>query len=158
MQSATTCWWRRVRRDGWWARNRLQTGAMAAASGLGYYSAREFDFAPFESVRGELLELGRACVDKAHRNQTVLALLWRGIAEYAARRDARYLTGCSSLTSRVAAEGREAWAVLAERHWVEPRWRTEPMAGWSCHDAGAEAGVRRVEKRVRCGASSGWGR
>ena len=37
---------------------RLQTGRMAAAN-LGYYSAQEFDFAPFESVRGEL-KIGRA--------------------------------------------------------------------------------------------------
>ncbi|MCX6937979.1 MAG: GNAT family N-acetyltransferase [Verrucomicrobia bacterium] len=126
---------------------RLQTGARAAASGLGYYSAREFDFAPFEPVRGELVELGRACVDREHRNQTVLALLWRGIAEYAAERGARYLTGCSSLTSREASEGREAWAVLAERHWVEPRWRTVPLAGWSCDEAGVEEGVN--ERKTR---------
>lgn len=131
---------------------RLQTGARAAASGLGYYSAREFDFGPFEPVRGELVELGRACVDRAHRNQTVLALLWRGIADYAAVRGARYLTGCSSLTSRVAAEGREAWAVLAERHWVEPRWRTVPRAGWGCGaecaDAGGEGGVEGMSLEV----------
>lgn len=122
---------------------RLQTGARAAASGLGYYSAREFDFAPFEPVRGELVELGRACVDREHRNQTVLALLWRGIAAYAAERGARYLTGCSSLTSRSAAEGREAWAVLAERHWVDPRWRTVPMPGWGCGEPGVNEGEKR---------------
>src|SRR5689334_12749258 len=40
---------------------RLQTGRMAAAN-RGYYSEQEFDFAPFERVRGELIELGRACV------------------------------------------------------------------------------------------------
>src|SRR4051812_46489605 len=40
---------------------RLQTGSAAAAN-LGYYSEQEFDFHPFESIRGELIELGRACV------------------------------------------------------------------------------------------------
>src|SRR5437870_4123405 len=40
---------------------RLQTGQLAAAH-LGYYSEQEFDFAPFEPLRCELVELGRACV------------------------------------------------------------------------------------------------
>ncbi|MBC8010723.1 MAG: GNAT family N-acetyltransferase [Burkholderiales bacterium] len=111
---------------------RLQSGRRAAESGLGFYSAREFEFGPLEAARGELVELGRACVAAAHRNQTVLALLWRGISRYATACGGRYLVGCSSLTSRSAAEGRAAWAVLRERHWVEPRWRTEPCAGWSC--------------------------
>lgn len=119
---------------------RLQTGRRAAESGLGYYSAREFEFGPLETARGELVELGRACVAAEHRNQTVLALLWRGISRYATACGARYLVGCSSLTSRSAEEGRAAWAVLRERHWVEPRWRTVPCAGWSC-ESGVQSSV-----------------
>src|SRR5260221_11668229 len=37
---------------------RLQTGAVAAAN-IGYYSAREFDFAVDEPLRSETIELGR---------------------------------------------------------------------------------------------------
>src|SRR5687767_11949591 len=37
---------------------RLQTGQLAAAH-LDYYSEREFDFAPYEGLRCELVELGR---------------------------------------------------------------------------------------------------
>ncbi len=121
---------------------RLQTGRMAAVSGLGYYSAREFDFAPLEPARGELVELGRACVAEGHRNQAVLALLWRGIGRYATARGARYLTGCSSLTSRRTAEGRAAWAVLRARHEVETRWRTVPRAEWSCGEEAEDDAAR----------------
>ena len=32
-----------------------------------------------------MIELGRACVHKAHRNFNLLHLLWRGIAQYAVR-------------------------------------------------------------------------
>ena len=46
---------------------RLQTGQLAAAN-LGYYSEREFDFAPYKPFRCEVIELGRACVDAQHRN------------------------------------------------------------------------------------------
>ena len=111
---------------------RLQTGAVAARSGLGYYSAREFDFSPLEAARGELVELGRACVARAHRNQSVLGLLWRGIARYAEQHQARYLVGCSSLTSQNPAEGLAAYAQLARKNLVKPTWRTQPLAGWRC--------------------------
>ena len=40
---------------------RMQTGYRAKGN-LGYYSEQLFEFAPFESLRGEILELGRACV------------------------------------------------------------------------------------------------
>ena len=71
---------------------RLQTGNMALEH-LGYYSAQEFDFAPFEPMRGGMVELGRACVHQQHRNMVVLGLLWKGIADYAKEHSARYLIG-----------------------------------------------------------------
>ncbi|MBY0468161.1 MAG: GNAT family N-acetyltransferase, partial [Burkholderiaceae bacterium] len=74
---------------------RLQTG-LRARDALGYYSAQEFDFAPFEAMRAQTIELGRACIHADHRNFTVLNLLWKGIAGYSQERGARYLLGCSS--------------------------------------------------------------
>ena len=58
---------------------RLQTGTTAGGK-LGYYSGQEFDFKPFEPMRAEVIELGRACVHKLHRNMSVLGLLWKGSA------------------------------------------------------------------------------
>jgi putative hemolysin len=78
---------------------RLQSG-ISAARNLGYYSAREFDFAPYEPLRGSMIELGRACIHPDHRKYEVLILLWKAIAAYAAQRKARYLIGCSSLSSQ----------------------------------------------------------
>src|SRR6266536_3064203 len=83
---------------------RLQTGESAAAN-IGYYSEREFDFAPYERLRCETIELGRACVHADHRTFNLLHLLWRGLAVYATERKARYLIGCSSLTSQDPIEG-----------------------------------------------------
>src|SRR4029453_7175788 len=53
---------------------RLQTGERAAAN-IGYYSEREFDFAPYEAVRDQMIELGRAGVRADHRNLMWLTLL-----------------------------------------------------------------------------------
>jgi len=109
---------------------RLQTGARAAAC-AGYYSAREFDFAPFEPLRGELVELGRACIHAEHRSFAVLNLLWNGIADYARERRARWLIGCSSLTSQDAGVGAAAFAKLAP-HLSAPAMRTQPLPEFAC--------------------------
>lgn len=110
---------------------RLQTGRMAAA-GRGYYSAQEFDFAPFEPIRQELIELGRACVHQQHRNLVVLGLLWKGIADYARHHGGRYLCGCSSITTQDPAVGASIYAELCRHHLVEPTWRTRPVPAFDC--------------------------
>jgi len=110
---------------------RLQTGLNAKAR-LGYYCAQEFDFEVFEPVRGEIIELGRACVHRQHRNLVVLGLLWKGIADYAKARDGRYLMGCSSITSQDAAVGASAYADLCRKHLVAPQWRTKPLPAYDC--------------------------
>ena len=91
---------------------RLQTGT-AAARNLGYYSAQEFDFAPFEAFRGQTIELGRACVHRDHRNILVLGLLWKGIADYGREHGVRYFVGCSSLTSQDPRVGASAFFELS---------------------------------------------
>jgi len=111
---------------------RLQTG-LNAAQNLGYYSAQEFEFAAFESQRSEIIELGRACVERQHRNLIVLGLLWKGIADYAKERGARYLLGCSSITSQDPAVGASAYSQLCRRgHLVDAAWQTRPTAKFEC--------------------------
>jgi len=105
---------------------RLQTGQLAAAN-LGYYSEREFDFAPYEAFRCEMIELGRACVYADHRNFNLLHLLWRGIARYAVERSARILIGCSSISSQDPADGVRAYRQLRS-HLAEPALRTQPRS------------------------------
>lgn len=107
---------------------RLQTGA-AADRNLGYYSAQEFDFAPYEGLRGKLVELGRACIHRDHRSFEVLTLLWRGIAAYATERNARYLVGCSSLTSQSPSEGAAVYARLRD-FLAAPSLRTVPWPAY----------------------------
>src|SRR5262249_26058954 len=103
---------------------RLQTGRSATEK-LGFYSEREFDFAPYEHLRDSLVELGRACIDREHRSFEVLTLLWRGIVRYALDHSARFLIGCSSLNSQSPQEGsRMYWAL--QKFLVEPSLRTIP--------------------------------
>ena len=83
---------------------RMQSGAMAARN-IGFYSAREFDFKPFESFQESLIELGRACVHRDHRSIIVISMLWKEIVRYVLKHKARYMIGCSSLTSQDPALG-----------------------------------------------------
>lgn len=110
---------------------RLQSG-LHAATARGYYSELEFDFGPFEIARPEIVELGRACVHALHRNLTVLGLLWKGITAYARAREARYLIGCSSLTSQDPRDGASMFEQLAGKHLVGAEWRTVPRATHVC--------------------------
>jgi putative hemolysin len=103
---------------------RMQTG-VTAAQNLGYYSEQEFDFGPYESLRGSILELGRASIDREHRSSEVLTLLWRGIAQYSRLHDLRYLIGCSSLNSQDAKVGWQMYRQLMG-FVVREEYRTAP--------------------------------
>lgn len=109
---------------------RMQSGSTAATN-LGYYSEQEFEFGPYEPLRRDILELGRASIDREHRTPEVLTLLWRGIAQYANEMGLRYLVGCSSLTSKDPAEGWLLYREL-ERYGVSPEFETVPTSAYAC--------------------------
>jgi putative hemolysin len=65
-----------------------------------FYSEEEFKLNDFLSSEDNKLELGRACVHKDFRKGTVIALLWKGLLEYAKKSDSRYMFGCSSINRK----------------------------------------------------------
>ncbi len=105
---------------------RLQMGGVAGRHG-GYYSEQEFDFSPYEAMRSQIVELGRACIDRDHRSSEVLHLLWRGIAQYVLAKGGRYMMGCCSLPSLDAAFGHAVYRSL-KNYMVEPALMTRPRA------------------------------
>jgi len=90
---------------------RMQMGEVAGQY-FGYYSELEFCFAPYESMRSQIVELGRACIHRDYRSSDVLHLLWRGIARYALVNGGRYMMGCCSLTSQDAEMGHAVYETL----------------------------------------------
>jgi putative hemolysin len=70
----------------------------AAAQRIGrFYSADEYDITTMQDWPGEVLELGRSCVDQAHRSRGTMQLLWRGIAAYVFQHNIDLMFGCASL-------------------------------------------------------------
>ena len=62
-----------------------------------FYTADEYAIDALLAVPGEVLELGRSCVDARYRNRPTMQLLWRGIAEYVQHYGIELMFGCASL-------------------------------------------------------------
>jgi len=81
----------------------------AAARAGGYYSETEFDFTRLQSLRPRMAEVGRTCVEPAHRSGVVMLLLWSALARHALDRGFEYLVGSASIG--LGQGGRSAAAV-----------------------------------------------
>ena len=99
---------------------RLQTLEMAEQN-IGFYSATEFDFSKFpEEHKKAGVEIGRACIEKSHRNIKVLFLLWKGLMKYLEMNEKQYLFGCTSLTGQDPLEGWQAFDHLCTHGFLHP--------------------------------------
>lgn len=111
---------------------RLQV-AETAIAGAGFYSQGEFDFSAIPDAEIQsLVELGRACVARDHRDRAVLYLLWCGLIAYMRFHGKRSFIGCSSLTSQDMAEGLRFYSQLQEKGYVHASLRVEPLPGFRC--------------------------
>lgn len=133
---------------------RLQTGTSAARN-LGYYSECEFDFAPYEAMRSQVLELGRACIHQDHRSAQVLMLLWKAITQYGIQHGCRYLIGCSSVTSQSQATGMTVYSKL-KSFLAAPELQTTPQPQYACALTSGESDEEaKVPKLLRAYLSIG---
>lgn len=62
----------------------------------GFYTSQEYDLTALMSFPGEIVELGRSCVDPAYRSRGVMQILWRGLAAYVHEYDIHLMFGCAS--------------------------------------------------------------
>jgi putative hemolysin len=118
----------------------------AAALVGDFYSAAEFDIAPFRAVDGEILELGRSCVDARWRHRGTLQLLWQGVAAYMARHRVRLLFGCASLPGTDPAALAPVLTYLHDNHLAPPalRARALPHRAIDIESLRTECDARRV--------------
>ncbi|MEC8513437.1 MAG: GNAT family N-acyltransferase [Planctomycetota bacterium] len=111
---------------------RMQTSASARA-GHGWYTAGEFELGNLpESLLEESAELGRACVARAHRDRTVLFLLWHGLLAYSHHTGVKAYFGCSSLTGTEQERGVALYAHLLDQGHVHPTLHAPPLPSMAC--------------------------
>ncbi|MEO0035053.1 MAG: hypothetical protein RLZZ501_1076, partial [Pseudomonadota bacterium] len=102
----------------------------AAAARVGrFYSEDEFDLGPLLAVPGEVLELGRSCVDARWRHRGTLQMLWQGLAAYMVEHDIRLLFGCGSLHGTDPAILAPQLTYLRDNHLAPPELRARALAG-----------------------------
>lgn len=75
---------------------RLLRGSAAKQHGR-FYTSGEYDISPLASYDGEVLELGRSCVDTRYRGRPTMQLLWGAIAQFVFHHDIPLMFGCASL-------------------------------------------------------------
>ena len=101
----------------------------AAARLGGFYSAAEYDIAPLVAYRGEILELGRSCVDAAYRQRPAMQLLWSGIAAYVFYYGIALMFGCASLPGTDPEALATPLSYLHHHHLAPPALRARALAG-----------------------------
>ena len=106
----------------------------------GRYAEAEFDLSPLAPLRDGLVEIGRSCVDPAHRSGAVINLMWAGIARYLHLRGLRWLGGCGSVPlGDGGATAAGVWAEVQRRHLAPPPMRVRPHRPWLAEPSGAAA-------------------
>lgn len=105
---------------------RLIRRSVAAAHG-GHYSAAEYNIRPVLDYPGEVLEVGRSCVDPAYRTRGTMQLLWQGIAAYVFTYDISMLFGCASLPGTDPAQLALPLSYLHYHHLAPPAIRVRAL-------------------------------
>ena len=61
-----------------------------------FYTEGEFDIKKILKQKGEILELGRSCVNKDYRDKPIIKLLWKAISAYMEHYKIKIIFGCAS--------------------------------------------------------------
>lgn len=88
-----------------------------------FYTADEYDITNLLAFPGEILELGRSCIDESYRTGATMQLLWKGIAEYVLAHNIELMFGCASLPGVEPEELAVPLAYLYHHHLAPPALR-----------------------------------
>ncbi len=100
---------------------RMQTYEQAI-NGLGFTTNHRFHVHQFPAeLLQNAVEIGRACIEKAHRNGIVLYLLWKGLAAYLQAYGKGYFFGYAALDSDNPYTASRTFHYLKKNHYLDPR-------------------------------------
>ncbi len=93
-----------------------------------FYSETEFDISALKAQKGQILELGRSCVDVEYRSRAAMQLLWRGIGAYVTAQNVELMFGCASLYGIDVEKHSAALSYLYHYHLAPPELRVRALA------------------------------
>lgn len=86
-------------------------------AGEEFYTQAEFDLSkPLEFFKGEVMELGRSCVDAAYRDRSTMQLLWKAIGEYIYEHEVELMFGCASFNGSDSSQHAALLSYLYQNH------------------------------------------
>jgi len=88
-----------------------------------FYTSAEYDIGKLIDRPGEILEMGRSCIDSAHRTRNAMQLLWRGVTAYILSNDIAFLFGCASMHGTDPAALSSPLAYLRHNHLAPEDYR-----------------------------------
>ena len=99
-----------------------------AAAKIGhFYSAAEYNIRPMIDYPGEVLELGRSCIERDARNTATMQMLWRGIALYAFHYNIQVMFGCASFPGTDPSQHGLPLSYLYHHHLAPPEIRARAL-------------------------------
>ena len=110
---------------------RVLTPAQARRVGS-TYSDTEFDLTRLRHIRERMVELGRSCVHRDHRQGGVIMALWGALGEFMVRNDLDTMIGCASIpmsTPHLAGAGHAAasiWRQVRNKHLASIEFHVRP--------------------------------
>ena len=85
--------------------------------GEDFYTQNEFDLSkPLSYFKGEIMELGRSCVDIEYRDRSTMQLLWKAIGEYIHAFDVELMFGCASFPGHNSSDHAKELTYLYNNH------------------------------------------
>ena len=92
----------------------------------GYYSENEFDLTRLQYLRGNIVEIGRSCIDADYRSGAVISLLWAGLTRYMLQGRYEHLIGCASISMADGGQGAAGIYRQLDRHLAPLEYRVFP--------------------------------
>lgn len=93
----------------------------------GFYSRGEYDISRILEYPGEILELGRSCIDAEYRTGAVMQILWRGLTAYVFRYDVKLMFGCASFPGTDPSTHALPLSYLYYHHLAPPALRAKTL-------------------------------
>lgn len=92
------------------------------------YSAQFYDLSALAQFQGPMLEIGRFCVDPAHRDPDILRMAWGALAQWVDAAGVRLLFGCSSFTGDDPRLHLNAFRLLHAEYAAPTQWMPKRKA------------------------------